>query len=92
MEDILKQVADQIKDSNERWAKIEELAKALEYINKQGVSTSSEGATSVMCKLLLLLVEQLRPMSTAGEHASKLQGEIMNMLDSIGNSFGGGKK
>ena len=84
-------IADQIKESDKRWEKIEELVGALTYISDNNVPTNSEGTTLIMCKLLLLFAEQFKPMGTIGDSASKLQKEIIDMVDAIGNNFGGRK-
>lgn len=79
MVDIFKQINDQVKESKERWKKIEDGYNALAAFRESG-RWRTEDATGHIIGLLMLLVEQLRPMSSAGDEAEKIQKEIVDML------------
>lgn len=81
--DIFEQISGQIKKTEEQWKKIDEL------VAKVKARRDGEGnIDNHLADLVLLLVEQLRPVGNLGQEASKLQNEIAQML----NAFGGGKK
>lgn len=81
--DILDQISGQIKKTEEQWKQIDTIVEKV----KKRLNTDL-GLDADLANLLLLLVEQLRPVGNLGQEASKLQSEIMQMM----SQFGGGKK
>jgi hypothetical protein len=79
--DIFEQVSEQIKKTEEQWKNIDQL------VAKIKAEPTKTNCSDLAC-LVLLLVEQLRPVGNLGQEASKLQNEITQML----NVFSGGKK
>ena len=90
-DDIFKKLAEQVKENNERWEKIDEMYNGLKYLVDNGIVQSEDynpSSLTMTIKLLLLLADQLRPMGNSSEQVTKLQDEIQDML----SSFTGGKK
>jgi len=81
--DIFEQITGQIKKTEAQWKQIDEL------VEKIKARRNGEGnIDNHLADLVLLLVEQLRPVGNLGQEASRLQNEIAQMM----SSFGGGKK
>lgn len=72
----------QIKETKERWEKIDKLKDDLE----DQIKTSSDQAIETTAKLVLLLVEQLEPMSATD--SAQFEDGLKEVLDSLT----GGKK
>jgi len=90
MEDIFEKLQEQMKESNERWKEINEVSEKLRYLMDNDLYSGEENfsVNIMMVNLILLLVDQLKPMYSSGEQVAKLQDDIKNMLGSIT----GGKK
>jgi hypothetical protein len=86
MVDIFKQMNEQIKENKVRWKKIDGLAGTLEA--ELDRRDCNENSISLIASLVLLLVEQLRPLNSAENEVEKLQNEIGNLI----NGLAGGKK
>lgn len=80
MKDIFSEVNKQLKESKERWVEIDRVAKALTTSLDNNVLTEDN---KQMAKLLLLLVDQLRPLQDSMGQAEDMQSEITDMLTQI---------
>lgn len=80
MKDIFAEVNKQMRESKERWTEIEKLAQELRHTKETAAVVSSE---TKIISLLLLLVEQLRPLQSTMGQAEDMQKEINNMLEDI---------
>jgi len=90
MDDMFKKLQEQMKESNERWEKINEISEKLRYLLDNDLYSGEENfsVNIMMVNLILLLVDQLRPINSGEEQVAKLQNDIQDMLGSIM----GGKK
>lgn len=78
-ENIWKQLTDKVNENQERWKEIDALYNELKH-NVGGYEQSIRPIIS----LLLLLTEQLRPMSDAGKETGKLMDDISGFMGKLG--------
>jgi len=81
---IFNEVNKQIKESKERWVEIDKLVSSLTSVQGQTGSNTQE----VLISLVLLLVDQLRPLQASMGQAENMQKEINDMLGSISKMAG----
>ena len=79
--DIFKNFNEQIKVNKDAWKKIDVLCETL----KQSMENKFDNTpyNTVQEQLLLLLVEQIRPISCVGEQAEKLEADLSGIINSI---------
>lgn len=84
MNDILSRLQEQADENTERWKEIEMYYKTLKQIVDSGkYSPDNMSVGLINLKLLFLLVDHLRPMSTANEQVEAMQTEIQDLLNAI---------
>jgi hypothetical protein len=82
--DIFTSINEQAKENSARWKDIETYYKTLKQIVDDGKYSPSDMSVGLMSlKLLFLLVEQLRPMSTTDEQVEVIQNEIKDLILNI---------
>ena len=81
-EDIWKQLQDKVAENQVRWAEIDALYNEIKQVM---VAPYGYGEyIKLIVSLLLLLTDQMRPMSTAGNEAGKLMEDISIMMGKLG--------
>jgi len=88
---MFKELQKKAKENEERWEKIDELIKDIEFVSADnhvrrdyldnGITISN--ILYPMIQLLLLLAEQIRPISSASQDVEKATKEIGNLLGSL---------
>ena len=80
-QDIFKNFNEQVKANKEAWKKIDELCGIL----KRSMENKYDGEAhnTVQEQLLLLLIEQIRPLSCVSGQAEKLESDLTSMLNSF---------
>ena len=79
MKDIFSEVNKQLKESKARWVEIDRVTLEL----KQSIENNIPEDPKQITKLLLLLVEQMRPLQDSMGQAEDMQKEINDMLVGI---------
>jgi len=81
--DIFDNLGERLKEGEKRWKEIDELNGLLkEALKSQATCPDIEDKkTMYMGKIIMLLVEEMRPMCNVGEQAKKMQEEIEAMLN-----------
>lgn len=82
--DILKKLEEKAKENQERWESIEELMNRVKKTVNGDSETRTQELTELNTAMLLLLVEQLRPMVDTSQSAN-----IGDLLNSMLGSKGG---
>jgi Mg2+ and Co2+ transporter CorA len=83
--DFFDDLNERLKNSEERWRQIKELEKLLkEFVNEDQVhSDIISRKFYCMEKLLILLIEEFKPVANVSEQAKDIQNDIVAMLDSL---------
>lgn len=80
MSNIFSELNKQVKESKERWTEINKLAASLKAKTEAPFAKEQD---IELISLVLLLVEQLRPLQATPGQAENMQKEINDMLGSL---------
>jgi len=71
----------QLEENNKRWEELDLQAKVLQaYLDGQ---EDNRQTTRALCKTMLLILEQLRPLKGAGEEVKDLQKDLDKLLNDL---------
>jgi hypothetical protein len=80
-ESVWKQLQDKVSENQKRWEEIDSVYYQLKTGLDFGKYTEHEKPIII---LLMLLTDQLRPMSTTGKETGKLMDDISGMMGKLG--------